>query len=373
MASVGWSDMTPRQVGREFRSLLTDGSRMRPAGEAREDPPCLLSGGYTPRYKIELFDTTYYLTNVRENPDIRFFVAYVECGRASAKRRDIFPRIFYKDISLVWRCASHFILTEEENWIGKGDLRTVIEDGEEVEYSAESTTDLPLEIQTALETLSRKVQRILYDEVALDLVLRRGGLDRLEPYRDFTEPRRRARANPRNLINKGESIARFTRTNDPSSLEFVPGFEPDFERGIIERSTSMSRLYGGKLLRYRILSRNREVQYFFIAGPRHVWIIPPQAVTTEIMSYGVRTIDVVADEDLFIPGYEYHFVDDMEDPPVLFSQIPEGFVGEVSEFDGSRADASPWLDRLPVIQEFRRLVLKSATADPAPGDVSPVD
>ncbi len=357
MASVGWSDMTSRQVGREFRSLLTDGSRMRPAGEAREDPPCLLSGGYTPRYTIELFDTTYYLTNVRENPDIRFFVAYVVCGRASATRRDVFPRIFYKDISLVWRCASHFIFTEEENWIGKGDLRIVVEDGEEVEYSAESTTDLPLEIQTALETLSRKVQRVLYDEVALDLVLRRGGLDRLEPYRDFTEPRRRASANPRNLINKGESIARFTRKNDPSSLEFVPGFEPDFERGIIEHSTSMSRLYGGKLRRYRILSRNREVQYFFIAGPRQVWIIPPQAMTTEIMSYGVRTIDVAADEDLFIPGYEYHFVDDMEDPPVLFSQIPEGFVGEVSEFDGSRADASPWLDQLPVIQEFRRTVL----------------
>ncbi len=58
-------------------------------------------------------------------------------------------------------------------------------------------------------------------------------------------------------------------------------------------------------------------------------------MTTEIMSYGVRTIDAVADEYPFIPG----------------------FVGEVSEFDGSRADASPWLDQLPVIQEFRRTVL----------------
>ena len=260
MASVGWSDMTPRQVGREFRSLLTDGSRMRPAGEAREDPPCLLSGGYTPRYKIELFDTTYYLTNVRENPDIRFFVAYVVCGRASATRRDVFPRIFYKDISLVWRCASHFIFTEEENWIGKGDLRTVIEDGEEVEYSAESTTDLPLEIQTALETLSRKVQRVLYDEVALDLVLRRGGLDRLEPYRDFTEPRRRASANPRNLINKGESIARFIRKHG-EGVHHLSFSAPDLEAALDRLAEA-----GGRVLRtpsyYRAPDGGRLVEAF---------------------------------------------------------------------------------------------------------------
>jgi hypothetical protein len=60
-----------------------------------------------------------------------------------------------------------------------------------------------------------------------------------------------------------------------------------------------------------------------------------------------------------IPGYEYHFIDESEDPPVLFSQIPEGFVGGVSEFDPSRSDASPWLDRLPIIREFRRSVLNS--------------
>ncbi len=77
------------------------------------------------------------------------------------------------------------------------------------------------------------------------------------------------------------------------------------------------------------------------------------------MSYGVRTIDVMADEDVFIPGYEYHFVDDTENPPVLVSQIPQGFVGEASEFDPSRADASPWLDRLPVVQEFRSRVLET--------------
>ena len=70
----------------------------------------------------------------------------------------------------------------------------------------------------------------------------------------------------------------------------------------------------------------------------------------------MRTIDVNADEDLFVPGYEYHFMDEAEDPPTLYSQIPRGYAGEISEVDPARADASPWLERLPVIQEFRRAI-----------------
>jgi hypothetical protein len=76
------------------------------------------------------------------------------------------------------------------------------------------------------------------------------------------------------------------------------------------------------------------------------------------MSYGVRTVDVCADEDVFVPGYEYHYMDDFEDPPRLHSQIPEGYAGKASDVDDSRADASPWLEQLPVIQEFRRTVLR---------------
>ena len=64
-----------------------------------------------------------------------------------------------------------------------------------------------------------------------------------------------------------------------------------------------------------------------------------------------------ADDDIFVPGYEYHFVDDDQDPPVLYSQIPEGFAGATCEHDDARADASPWLDRLPVVEAFRKEVL----------------
>jgi hypothetical protein len=137
----------------------------------------------------------------------------------------------------------------------------------------------------------------------------------------------------------------------------VKGFEPDFGKGILETSQTKSAMYGGVLQRFRILSRNRKVQYLFIAGPKHAWIIPPQATTTELSSYGVRTIDVVADEDLFVPGFEYHFFDEAADPSEHFSQIPEGFAGALSEHDSDRADASAWLDQIPVIREFRRKVL----------------
>ena len=104
------------------------------------------------------------------------------------------------------------------------------------------------------------------------------------------------------------------------------------------------------------MSKNRQIQYQFVAAPRQVWILPPQALTTEISSYGVRTIDVDADDDLFVPGYEYHFIDETEEPPRLWSQIPRGFAGEASDVDPSRADASPWIEKLPVIQEFRRAI-----------------
>jgi hypothetical protein len=350
--------MTPRQVAREFRRLIDSGAKIRCAGDARAEPESLLSGGYTPKYKIGLFDTTYYLTNVRQNPDIRFFVAYVVQKNPRTARTEIYPRIFYKDISLIWRSASHFVRSEDENWIGKGEMRTYVIDGEEIEQSVEETTDLPLEIQTALETLSRKAHRVPFDQSAIALVLRRGHDDRIEPYRDFLEPRVRARSDPRNLINRGRSIARFTRKNDPTSLRFAKGFEPDFERGAIEVGTSKSKLYGGHLKRFRMLSKNRKIQYLFFAGPRSVWIIPPQTTEANLTSYGVRAIDVIAAEHLCIPGYEYHFLDHSEDPPVRVSQIPAGFAGAASEFDPSRADASPWLDRLPVIREFRRKILK---------------
>jgi hypothetical protein len=353
------AEMSPARVSREFQRALDAGARLVVVGGARRHPGRLLSLGYVPKSKLELFDTTYYLTTPRQNEDMRFFVAYVVQGGLAApgSSQTIHPRIFYKDLSLSWRSASHFARSEAENWLGKGDVKSYFENGDEVVASDESTTDLPLEIHSALEQLARKPRRISYDDEALFLVLRRGPDSRIEPFSDFSGPRRKAWADPRNRVNGGRQIARFTRRNDPTSLRVVKGYEPDFGRGVIEASTSSSRLYGGRLERFRIISRNEKVQYLFIAAPRHVWIAACQATTTEIMSYGVRTVDAHVDNDLLLPGYEYHFEQAGRNGPELYSQIPTGFAGEPSKIDSYRVDTSRWLDQVPLIREFRRKVL----------------
>ena len=113
-----------------------------------------------------------------------------------------------------------------------------------------------------------------------------------------------------------------------------------------------SSFFGGELRKYRIMSANRTIQYLFMASPTHAWVNPPQTLTTELSTYGVRTLDVLADDVLFVPGYEYHDPGD--------SQIPEGFAGDPHPKDPHRSDASAWLEALPVIREFRRRVLNRA-------------
>jgi hypothetical protein len=342
---------TPRQVEREFRARIARGTELRCDGSAR---PAQLLASYAPRCRIDLFDTSYYLGAARQNEDLRFFVGYV----AQRERERIHARLFYKDVSLIWRCASHFARSARENWIGKGDVRTIRAGEYDLEVSHESTTDLPLEVQDAFERLNRAANRVRYDYDAVERVLRRAPDDRIQAFADFTAPRRRARANRRNLVHGGRSVARFARAGDPASLRFARGFEPDFRRGVLERTAVRSSLYGGLVRRFRILSVNRRIQYLFMAGPRHAWIIPPQATTTELSTFGVRTVDVTVDDDLCVPGWEYHGGPD--EGLSELDQIPPGYAGERHPRDPSRADASPWLERLPVIREFRRTVLRAS-------------
>jgi len=338
-------------VAREFRALLRDGARLLPAGEARHDPRVLLTRRYVPRHAVSLFDVTYYLADFRREDGLDFFVAYVALlPQDGAGPGTIYPRIFYKDSSLVWRVASHVC---EDGWIGKGDVRVVRdEDGERL-VSNEDSSNLPYEIQTAFDCVSRR-RPAGRDEKATRLVLRAAPADRIRPYADFTRPRRRATA--RYAVNRGRPVARITRRGDPESLRFASGFEPDFGR-ILEVGRSGSRLYGGAIRKYRVLSRNGLVQYQFVASPTHVWINPPQTLTTEITSYGIRALAVEADEEIFIPGWEYHLLDPTCDPPEIDSQIPPGWAGRPSPLDPGRADASAWIEALPVIREFRKRVL----------------
>ena len=99
--SVRLERVPPAQVTRDFRRLLAEGAQLCPAGSARRRPGLLLSSGYLPHYRFRLFDTTFYLADVRQNPDIRFYVAYLQRDGG----REVHPRIFYKDVSLIWRSA----------------------------------------------------------------------------------------------------------------------------------------------------------------------------------------------------------------------------------------------------------------------------
>jgi hypothetical protein len=356
-ASVQPASLSPADVEAEFLELTGDGKRIHCVGTAKKNPRRLLSLGYVPRFRIDLFNVSFFLSDIRKNEDVRFCVAYVAIQESPRAGTSVYARMFYKDGSLLWRSASHFTKTRYENWIGKGDLKTVREDGGEFFYSAEHTTDLPLEAQAAIETINASTRGVKVDEDAIGLVVRRSSPTRLIAYKDFTDPRRKAARKRRLLVNGGKPIASFTRHNDPSSLVFVKGFEPDFSReSRIDVSSSHSRLYEGLVRRHRLFSKNRRMQYLFFSAPGRVWLGYPQSLTTELSRYGVRTIDVNVPDDLVVPGMEYHYMES-DDPPVWMSQIPPGYAGEVSPHDPWRADASAWLDELPVVKEFRRKVL----------------
>jgi hypothetical protein len=265
----------------------------------------------------------------------------------------MYARIFYKDSSLVWRCASHYINTPEQQWIGKGAVKWVEKRGEAAWASAEETTNLPFEMQAALDEISRRGPKARQDNRILELVLRSAPNDRIRPYRDFEAPRAAAMRKRANQINQQKPIAWFNDDNDPGSLKFAAGFEPDF-RQVLSKSSSRSTMYGGAIDKFRIASSNQQIQYLFVRGTQHVWIVHPQTFTTELSSFGVRTIDVIADEELFIPGYEFY---DEDSTDILEIQIPPGFAGLICQLDPDRADVSPWNDKLPVILKFRSLDL----------------
>ncbi len=353
--------MGPRQVAAEFKRLVAGGAELRPVGTAAENPARLLAPRYLPRHRVDLYSTRFYLADFRYEEGLNYMPAYVApvAPTASGDRvRRIHPRIFYKDSTLLWRVASHMIRSEHADWIGKGDVKRVRDGGEDYLESDEDSTNLPYEIQGALDEASR-ARPPKRDAECVALMLRNAPDGRIEPYAEFTAPRRRAeREAPLPRCRGGRPVARIVRAGDPESLRFVAGYEPDFERAPIATSTSASKLYGGAITKYRILSRNGLVQYQFVASPEHVWVNPPQTLRDDLTSFGLRALHVQADDSIFIPGYEYHFLDESVDPPELHSQIPDGFAGPPSTIDPARADASAWIEALPVIRDFRRRVLR---------------
>lgn len=352
--SVEPSDHAPARIAREFRARLANGARLQVTGDAKDDPEGLVKK-YPPAFRVDLFGASFWLTGFKKADGLNFLVGYVELPGAG--RHVLHPRIFYKDSTLVWRVASHRIHEEDDEWIGKGDLAWERDSDGWGLVSDEDTTNLPFELQAAFDRVSR-ARKPRRDEEAIALVLRRAPTGRIRPFADFSRPRERAAAAAR--LNAGRPIARFRRYGDPDSLVIAAGFEPDFGRAPLERTTSRSRMYGGPIERFRILSVNGRVQYRFLTSPKHVWVNPPQALTTELTTYGVRALHVPVEADAFLPAYEFHFLDESTSPPELVSQIPAGYAGAPNPVDPDRADASAWLERLSHVRDFRRRVLAPA-------------
>ncbi|MEO1700045.1 MAG: hypothetical protein AAFU73_22365 [Planctomycetota bacterium] len=331
--------MAPAAVRARFRALVRGRVPLRPAGAAREDPEALLAPRYAPRFALELFGSEVFLTGLKDDEGLTFFVGYVRANGA------LWPRAFYKDSSLMWRVASHYVHDEFEYWIGKGDVRVESIGDDEHLVTAEETTNLPFEAQTALDELSRRAKRTK-DEDAIALVVREAPSGRIQPYADFLRPREAAREAC--SVHGSAPIARFRRAGDPTSLAFRAGYAPRLTKaGVLGRAESFSRFFGGEIQRVRIASENGRVQFLFYASPTHTWMAPPQALTSELSTYFVRVHDVTAPDDLSLPGYEYH----EEDGP---TQIPEGFAGAPHPDDPHRADAGAWLDGIGVLRKFRR-------------------
>ncbi|MEM7784649.1 MAG: hypothetical protein AAF623_14970 [Planctomycetota bacterium] len=352
--SVKVASKSIRAVQQDFNDLLELAGKISLASKTGHDFVDLFQLGLRPQYYFSLFDKEFFLTSVKQIPELRFFICYVVERK---KKPRIFARIFYKDLSLCWRSASHFAIENDGAiWIGKGSVREIEEGGQSFEVSNESTTDLPFEMQDALEGLIRKIKRPRGSLEMIEMVLRRGSNRRVAPFPDFEVERKKAASDLRNLINRGLPVAWFSKQGDPKSLVFQKGYAPDFRKGLMEQTKSYSTLYGGNLERFRVLSCNHEIQFYFLKSPLFAWLLPAQALTTQLSTYGVRTIDVVADDDLFIPPYEYHHFEETESGPELYSQIPEGYVGEVCPIDELKSDASAWIESLPVIQEFRKTI-----------------
>ena len=77
-----------------------------------------------------------------------------------------------------------------------------------------------------------------------------------------------------------------------------------------------------------------------MAGPQQAWVIPPQATTTELSSFGLRTVDVIA-------CYEAQLESEpsLEGRLVLEFECQAGRCGRARVIEDDRAQ---WLRILPV-------------------------
>ena len=260
----------PRAIERELRALLAAGCRIRPAGSgaraARGAAPALPADATRSRCSTRASTSP---TCARTRTSASSWptsgsAPRATSTRASSTRTPRWSGAAPRTSSRRRACTGSARATSSGSTRGRPDRST----------APRRPRTCRSRCRPPSTTLSRRAKRVPWDARALRRVLRRAPVGRFEAYADFIGPRRRAAGEPRDRIHGGRPVAWFERPNDPASLRFAPGFAPDFAR-VVEVSRSaephVRRRDRGSSASSR---RTGAIQYQFVAGPHHVWIIP---------------------------------------------------------------------------------------------------
>ncbi|MDP3703201.1 MAG: cysteine peptidase family C39 domain-containing protein, partial [Candidatus Omnitrophota bacterium] len=284
--------------------------------------------GLGPKHQVQFGQDHFYISDAFIDAGGRTaFLAYLLHRDSTTGQPVIFVNAYYKSNSQnVWRAASH----HAGPWIGKG--------------FGEAGQMLPMELQSTFEHIvaSQRASQGVYEKPGrfFDVL----GFDVQGPMVSMVVggPNRVVIAELNHAGQTNPALANH-------HINFRPGYEPDFHRGVVEHFQADNPVYS-KVTSYVILSANRQVQYLFnVDGAGRVWVGGVQGTSETLIRQGVRrdNLQYVVPEELLTPAFEY------------LKQMPTGYLEarNVHPRNLQYADASAFLNKISVIQEFRRHVL----------------
>ncbi len=336
----------PQRSGGGTAHLLLDGARPHFDRLVERGTPIQIYGqtsfralerdGLGPKHQVKFGADTYYFSHPFIDAGGRtVFVMYLHHVDSTTGRPVIFVNAVYRSNSQnVWRAASS---SPDGRYIGKG--------------LGETSQMLPVELQGHLERM------VSHQQVG-------GGLHEIPGrfYHVLGEDERTPLVtllNVRQLPNTPKVIVAREDTSrhmDPHVANhhfiFTPGYEPNFHHGVVHNFTTENPIYG-MVSSYVVRSTNGALQYLFnVDRAGRVWIGGVQTTSVALNRQGVRVDRVTVPDALLTPAFEY------------LRQMPRGYeVGplhmkeRMHPTDSHYADATPFLNQLGVIQDFRRYVL----------------
>jgi len=342
---------------RRFKEALDQGIPLRIyAPEDEDDIPVtyeyLALEGHAPLHRIRFGDDTYYISRPFIGPDNRIsFIAYCQHIDSRDNKPKLFVNEFYFSGShAVWRAASH----RAWGWIGKG--------------VDEHSQTLPLEIIPFLNRIVEKAGNIETREYDLFKILGIGGIipaesqifthvdvlngQRAAPELDLTGSRR---------IVVAEEVSLAPADSDELHRYRFPdeGYKPDFTSKKILRYPSRNDVYG-RITHYRILSRNKKLQYLFnVSEEGLVWIGSVQSVSKDLNRQGVRqdAPNIIVPPTLLQAPYDY--------PSEIVKNLPQGYLGDDHPGHPEYASAAKFTEKIDLVVEFRAEVLSRDRPQPS--------